>query len=78
MTAQGPVVAGSIQRLMNHKDYVVEMVNSIIKDADLDRCGEPSTKDLKASYLFNLPRVCSLWCSLFLILTVIFFFGRQR
>lgn len=36
MTAQGPVIAGSVQRLVSHMDYVVEMVNLIIKEANLD------------------------------------------
>lgn len=61
MTAFGPVVTGSIQRLVSHKDYAIEMVNSIIKDVDLDGCGELSTEDLRASCLFNLSKVCGCW-----------------
>lgn len=33
------------------------MVNSIIKDMDLDECGEHATKDLGVSGLFGLARV---------------------
>ena len=47
-----------VQRLVTHKDYVVEMVTSIIKETDLDLCGEHSSKDLGASSLFDLSRVC--------------------
>lgn len=32
MTGKGHVILGSIQRLVTHKDYAVEKVNSIIKE----------------------------------------------
>ena len=57
MSAHGPIVFGLVQRLVSHKEYAVEMVNSIIKDTDLDECGEHTTKDLGASGLFDLARV---------------------
>lgn len=44
--AHGPIVPGSVQRLVSHKEYAVKMVNSIIKETDLDKCGEYATKDL--------------------------------
>lgn len=52
MTGKGP-----------DNDYVIEMVNSIIKEMDLDPCGEHSSEDLGASSLFDLSRVCfcRLW-----------------
>ena len=42
-----------------HKEYVVEMVESIIKETDLDPCAEQTTKDLGALGLFDLSRVRS-------------------
>ena len=42
-----------------HKGYAVEMVESIIKEMDLDPCAKQETKDLGLSGLFDLSRVCS-------------------
>ena len=58
MTATGPVTLGT-SHLLTHKGYAVEMVKSIIKKMDLDPCAEQETKDLGASGLFDLSRVCS-------------------
>ena len=57
MLAHGPVVSGPIQRLVSHREYAVEMVNSIIKDTNLDKCGEHATKDLGVSSFFDLARI---------------------
>ena len=57
MSAQGPINFGLIQRLVSHREYAVEMVNSIIKDTDLDKCGEHATKDLGVSSFFDLARI---------------------
>ena len=43
-----------------HKEHVVEMVVSIIKETDLDPCVEKTTKDLGASCLLTF-----LGCVLF-------------
>ena len=56
MSTHGPIIPGPILRLVSHKEYAFEMVNSIIKDTDLDECGEHATKDLRASSLFDLAR----------------------
>ena len=40
-----------------HKEHAIEMVESIIKEMDLDPCTEQTIKDLKASGLFDLSRV---------------------
>lgn len=65
MTTQGPVIAGSVQRLVSHKDYTIEMVNLIIKEANLDGSGEHSIEDLGAFCLFDLyvswPYFFFLW-----------------
>ena len=36
MTVTSPVTQGTIRRLLTHKEHTVEMVESIIKDTDLD------------------------------------------
>lgn len=59
MTGKGPVVSDLVQRLITHREYVVEMVNSIIKKTNLDPCGEHTTKDLGDSGLYDLLRVLS-------------------
>ena len=42
-----------------HKGYAVEMVESIIKETDLDPYAEQEMEDLGASGLFDLSKVCS-------------------
>ena len=42
-----------------HKDHAVEMVDSIIKETNLNLCANQTTKDLGVSGLFDLSRVCS-------------------
>ena len=58
MTRKGPIVPSAVQRLVTHKDYVVEMVNLIIKETDLDPYGEHTSEDLGASSLYYLSSVC--------------------
>lgn len=70
MTGKGPVVLDPVCGLITYKDYAIEMITSIIKETDLDPCGELSLEDLGASDLFDLSRVCSrrLWY-------IVLFFG---
>nr|POE62467.1 hypothetical protein CFP56_26398 [Quercus suber] len=56
MTRKGPVTLDPIQRLVTHKDYAIKMVTSIIKETDLDPCGEHSSEDLRYSGLYDLSR----------------------
>ena len=56
-----PVTQGDVCRLLTHKDHAVEMVDLIIKETDLDPCANQTTKDLRASSLFDLFRVCSFF-----------------
>ena len=56
---KGPVTQGAVCRLLTHKDHAIEMVDSVIKETDLDPCANQTTEDLKASSLFDLLRVCS-------------------
>ena len=66
---------------ITHKDYIVKMVTLIIKEMDLDLYGEHTSKDLGASGLYDLSRVCPLhlYCTsiifLLLILTICFLLG---
>nr|POE73970.1 hypothetical protein CFP56_56655 [Quercus suber] len=56
MTGKGPVDPYPVHRLINHKDYAVEVVTSIIKETDLDPCGGHTSEDLGASGLYDLSR----------------------
>ena len=40
MTTSGPVTQGLDHRLLTHKNYAVEMIESIIKDKDVDHCAK--------------------------------------
>ena len=44
--------------LLTHKEHVVEMIELIIKETNLDLCAEQLMKELVASGLFELARVC--------------------
>ena len=57
MMATGPVTQGTVHRLLTHKDHAIEMIESIIKDTNLDPCAEQMTKELGALGLFDLSRV---------------------
>ena len=57
MTRKGLVILDPVQSLVTHKDYAIEMVNSIIKEMDMDVCGEHTLEDLGASSLYDLLRV---------------------
>ena len=41
-----------------HKEHAIEMIESIIKEMDLDPCAEQLIENLGASGLFDLARVC--------------------
>ena len=51
---------------MSHKEYAIEMVHSIIKDTDMDECGEHGTEDLGDFGFFDLARVSLCRVRLFL------------
>ena len=59
MTSLGPVNEGPCH-LLTYKDYAVREVKSFIKPADIEPCDQLGTKDLGASALFDLTRVCLL------------------
>ena len=66
MTSTGLVTQGT-RHLLMHKGYVVEMVESIIKETNVDPCAEQETEDLRTSSLFYLSRVSLLPNELFFI-----------
>lgn len=47
MTGTGPVDEGT-RRLLTHKGYAVEMVESIIKGTDVEPCADQETEELGA------------------------------
>ena len=57
MKMLGPITQELDRRLLTHKVYAVEMVESIIKDKDVDPCAEEMTEELGASSFFDLARV---------------------
>ena len=59
MTALGPVTQGT-RCLLTYKGQVIEIVESIIREMDMDPYAKQETEDLGASGLFYLSRVCSL------------------
>ena len=60
MMTSGPVTQGPDCCLLTHKDYTMEVIESIIKDKDVDLCAEQVTEELGVSGLFELARVCFL------------------
>ena len=60
MTSSSPVLEGPCC-LLTHKGYVVGEVGSFLKPTDLEPCDLVGTKDLEASALFDIIRVCLLY-----------------
>ena len=56
MTSSGPITKGT-HRLLTHKGYAVEIVESIIKETNVDPYAKQETEDLGALGLFDLVRV---------------------
>lgn len=48
----------AIRCLLTYKEYVVEIVDSIIKETNLEHCVDQIAEDLGALGLFDLSRVC--------------------
>lgn len=63
MTGKGPIISDPVRRLITHKDYAIKMVNSLIKEMNLDPYGELSSEDFAVYGLFDWFRVrfCHLW-----------------
>ena len=62
MMTTSPVIQDPDCRLLTHKDYALEMVESIIRDKDVNPCAKQGTDELGASGLFDLARVCFFLC----------------
>ena len=60
MTSSSPVLEGPCC-LLTHKGYTIGEVGSFVKPTDLEPCDLVGTKDLGASALFNITRVCLLY-----------------
>lgn len=58
MTTSGLITQELDCHFLTHKDYAVEMIESIINDKDVDPYAEEATEELGASGLFDLGRVC--------------------
>ena len=52
MTVMSPIT------FFTHKGYAIKMVESIIKETNMDPCAEQKMEDLGVSGLFYLSRVC--------------------
>ena len=63
MTSSGLVPEGP-SCLLAHQAYTVGEVGSFVKPTDLEPCDLVGTKDLGASALFDITRVCFLFTSL--------------
>ena len=57
MTTSSLVTQGPDHCLLTHKDYAVEVIESIIKDKDVDSYAEQMTEELGLSSLFYLAQV---------------------
>ena len=68
MTMSGPVTQGPDRHLLTHMDYSVELIESIIKNKDVDPCAEQMTKELGASDLFDLAQIRLFLFSFFFII----------
>ena len=60
MTSSGPILEGPCC-LLTHKGYTVGEVGSFVKPMDLEPCDLVGMEDLRASALFDITRVCSLY-----------------
>ena len=54
MTTSSPVIKEIDRRLLTHKEYAVEMMESIIENQDVDPCTEQGTEELGSSGLLDL------------------------
>ena len=62
MTSFSPVPEG-LSCLLTHKAYAVREVDFFVKQTDLEPCDLVGTKDLGASTLFDITRVCLVFTS---------------
>ena len=70
MTSTSLVTQGSVRCLLTHKEHAVEVIESIIKDTDLDPCAEQMTEELGSSGLFDLSWLCLFPFPFFFFFTI--------
>ena len=68
MMTSGPITQGSICRLLTHKEHAVEVIESIIKDTDVDPCVEQMTEELRTQAFLTLHGYISSFPSFFLFI----------
>ena len=71
MPMSGPVTQGLDRCLPIQKDYTVEVIESIIKDKDVDPCTEEMTEKLGVLGLFDLTQVRLFLFSFFFIYSLL-------
>lgn len=57
MTVSGTVAPNPVHHLLTHKDYAVEVAESILKEEKIELCDDQSTDEIGSSGLFDLSRV---------------------
>lgn len=57
MTASGAVIPQPVRHLLTHKDYTVEVAESILKEEEVELCDEQATDEIGSSALFDLTWV---------------------
>lgn len=75
ITTSGLVIQETDYCLLTHKDYTVEIMESIIKDKDVDPCAKQGTEELGSSGLFDLAQVHPFSISFYL--SFFFFFSLK-
>ena len=58
MMAPDLITQDSERRILTHKDYAVEMLETIIKDKDADPCVGQVTGEMEDLSLFDIAQVC--------------------
>ncbi|KAL0015042.1 hypothetical protein SO802_002111, partial [Lithocarpus litseifolius] len=56
MMTSNPITQGFVPYLLTHKEHVVEVTDSVIKDIDLDPCAEQTTEKLGSLAIFDLSQ----------------------
>ena len=74
MMRKGLILQGTIRKLLTHKEHVVEMVDSIIKETGLDPYSDQTMEELEASDLFDLSRARSSQMTVLCVFS--FFFSK--
>ena len=71
MTTSCPITQEPNHHLLTHKDYAIEVIESIIKDKVVDLCAKQMTEELGVSGLFDRTRVRLFLFSLFFIYSLL-------